>query len=243
MRRAPRPEAEAGLGERRVPVRLQRLHHRLLDEAVEHRRDAERPHATRRLRDLHPPHRLRLVGAVDQLSPDRGPMPLQVGRQIVDTHAVDPRRTLVAPHSCQRRLQVLSVKDDLHRRSRDRRAFEAGSRRASFGRLGRKARGFTLRRGAQGQLALIFLPHGSLEIAALLASSTVRAFGGNRRLLCPQLTSAPRSGGLAATSVPRDTAQTSRGKTDRLHRTPAGFTTPAIDGPGLRDQRLARPAG
>jgi|RhiMetdeSRZDD1v2_1073273.scaffolds.fasta_scaffold06220_8 hypothetical protein len=32
MRQAPRPEAEAGLGERPVSIRLQHLHHRLLDE-------------------------------------------------------------------------------------------------------------------------------------------------------------------------------------------------------------------
>ena len=43
MRRAPRPEAEAHLGERRFPFRLQHLHDRLLDEAIEHSRDAERP--------------------------------------------------------------------------------------------------------------------------------------------------------------------------------------------------------
>ena len=36
-----------------------------------------------------------------------------------------------------------------------------------------------------------------------------------------------------------DTAQTSRGKIDRLHRTPAGFTTPALDGYGLRDHHPA----
>jgi site-specific DNA recombinase len=38
MRRALRPEAEARLGERRVPIGLQHLHHRLLDQAVEHGR-------------------------------------------------------------------------------------------------------------------------------------------------------------------------------------------------------------
>src|SRR3954469_750309 len=38
-------------------------------------------------------------------------------------------------------------------------------------------------------------------------------------------------------------AQTSRGKLDRLRRTPAGFTTPPLDGCGLRDLRLARPGG
>src|ERR671928_2203206 len=40
-----------------------------------------------------------------------------------------------------------------------------------------------------------------------------------------------------------DPAQISRGKTDRLRRTPAGSTTPALDGPGLRDHVPARPAG
>ena len=45
MRRAPRPEAEAGLGERLIPVRLQHLHDRLLNEAVEHRWNPERPQA------------------------------------------------------------------------------------------------------------------------------------------------------------------------------------------------------
>ena len=47
-----------------------------------------------------------------------------------------------------------------------------------FGFLGGSARGFTLRSGAQVQLDLIVLPHGVREIAALLATSTVQAFGG-----------------------------------------------------------------
>ena len=179
MRRAPRPEAEARLGERPVPVRLQHLHHRLLDEAVEHRRNAERPRAARRLRYLHAPHRLRLVGAVKQLGPDRGPVLLQVGRQVIDGHAVDACRTFVALHLRQRLLQILTLDNRFHRRSRDRRAFETGFRRARFGLSGGGASGFTLRSGAQVQLDLILLPHGSHEIAALLATSTVRAFGGS----------------------------------------------------------------
>src|SRR5215831_9931576 len=178
MCRVPRSEAKARLGERPVPVRLQHLHHRLLDEAVEHRRDAERPHAARRLRYLHPPHRLRLVGALKQLSPDRGPVLLQVGRQGIDAHSVDSRRALVALHLRQRFPQVLTLDNCFHRRSGDRRAFKTGFRRACFGLLGGDVRGFTLRSGAQVQLDLILLPHGSREIAALLATSTVRAFGG-----------------------------------------------------------------
>jgi site-specific DNA recombinase len=64
MRRVLRSEAEARLGECRVPICLQHLHHRLLNEAVEHRWNAERPLAARRLRYLDTPHRLRLIGAV-----------------------------------------------------------------------------------------------------------------------------------------------------------------------------------
>ena len=67
--------------------------------------------------------------------------------------------------------------------------------------------------------------------------STVRC-----RLLCQLL----RCGQVALRrpqSRCRDTAQTSRGKIDRLHRALAGFTTPTLDDCGLRDQLLARPAG
>ncbi len=65
-----------------------------------------------------------------------------------------------------------------------------------------------------------------------------------QRTLCPLLTSPPRSRALrpAQSDVP-DTPEISRGKIDRLHRTPAGFTTPALDGRGLRDHLLARPTG
>ena len=170
MRRAPRPKAEACLGERSIPVGLQHLHDRLLDQAVEHRRDAERPSAARHLRYLHPPHRLRFVGALKQLRPDREPVLLQVARQVVDTRAVDARRTLVALHSRQCLLQVRTLDNRFHRRpNQGCPAFDLGSRRARFGLSGGGAQGFTLRPGAQVQLDLILLPHGSREIAALLA--------------------------------------------------------------------------
>ena len=39
----------------------------------------------------------------------------------------------------------------------------------------------------------------------------------------------------------RDRTQISRGKSDRLHRTPAGSTALALDGSGLCDQLSARP--
>src|SRR5215469_8778542 len=67
-------------------------------------------------------------------------------------------------------------------------------------------------------------------------------------LLCPLLTPAPGSGSLTAPSVlprrtpVRDRAQASRGKFDRLRRTPAGSTSQALDGYGLRGESSARPA-
>ena len=105
-------------------------------------------------------------------------MLLQVGTQGLDGHPIDPRGSLVALHLRQRFLQILTLDHCFHRRSCDRRAFETGFRRARFGLLGGGARGFTLCSGAQVQLDLIVLPHGAREITALLATSTVRAFGG-----------------------------------------------------------------
>jgi hypothetical protein len=72
-------------------------------------------------------------------------------------------------------------------------------------------------------------------------AGTVRAFGRHAGLLCPLLTSAPRSGGLSAPSVPWDTVQISWGKPHSLPRTPAGFTVLALDGYGLCDFLPARP--
>jgi len=88
---------------------------------------------------------------------------LQVGRQIIDAHPVDPRRALVALHSRQRCPQILTLDSCFHRRPRDRRAFETGSHRACFGLSDSGAQGFTLRSGAQVQVDLILLPHGSPE--------------------------------------------------------------------------------
>ena len=67
---------------------------------------------------------------------------------------------------------------------------------------------------------------------------------GRPRLLCPLLTSTPRSpASLHAQSGRPDTTWTSRGKSNRLHRGPAGSTAPALDGRGLRCEEPARPAG
>jgi hypothetical protein len=182
----------------------------------------------RRLRYLYPPRRLRLAGALKQLASDREPMLLQVGRQIADGHSLGARRPLLR----------FTCANAFFRFSRSRTASidgpaTAGCSRQAFAvralrTLGRRRFGLHPPPGAQVQLDLIVLPHGSHEI--LLVSSTVRAFGG---ALPPTMPSAdfcaavrPPCNGLKSRC--RDTAQTSRGKTDRLHRTPAGFITPDL---------------
>src|ERR1700730_7611202 len=122
-----------------------------------------------------------------------------------------------------------------------------GRRRDRFDLSHVRVWGFTPAGHRQGQLELVWRSRCSHETSDLLAlsfnpfSGTVRAFGQRTGLLCPLLTSAPRSGRLATSSVPKDTMQISRSKPDSLHRTPAGFTTLALDGYGVCDILLARP--
>jgi hypothetical protein len=100
-------EAETRLGKRWVPIRLQLLQHRLLDEAIEHRRDAEGANAPARLRYLHPPHRLRPVGAGKQLAPDFKPMVFEVKRQIVTLMSSAPGASLLR-RTCASAFRTLS---------------------------------------------------------------------------------------------------------------------------------------
>jgi len=127
------------------------------------------------------------------------------------------------------------------------RAFGFGRRHDRFDLLCVPTRGFTPRRHRQVQLKLVWRSRCGHETSGLLAlsfnpsSGTVRAFSRRADLIRPLLTSASRSERLAASSVPKDTMQISRSKSDSLHRTPAGFTTLAIDGDGLRECLPARP--
>ena len=92
---------------------------------------------------------------------------------------------------------------------------------------------------------LDFRPHGRSEVSTFERSCHRSGLRRSAlRLLCPLLTSAPRSTLLTDRSVSDagDTSRISRGKIDRLRRTPAGFTTPVLDDPGLRDNcSLVRP--
>ena len=172
-------------------------------------------------------------------------MVLQVAHQRLDTHPVHAGRSLVATDTLQRLPQISGLDHRLHRHGQPgRRAFGGGTRHTHFGPFSNGGPGFTLRHRRQGQFQLGFLPPGAHKRAVLLVLSIVRAFAG-RPATMP---SADFCAAITALTLPLspdfpDTTQTSRGKTDRLHRIPAAFTTPALDGCGLRDHWLARPAG
>src|SRR5262249_40263844 len=74
MCRTPGPKPVAVIGKRPIPPALQYLHHRLLDESIQHRRDTKLSYPSVRLGDFHPLHRLRLIGPAQQLFPNGWPM-------------------------------------------------------------------------------------------------------------------------------------------------------------------------
>jgi len=81
MCRAPRPKTVAVVRERPVPSPLQNLHHRLLDESIQHGGNAQLSHSSSvRLGDFHPSDRLQFVGPVQQLFPYGWPVPPQIVR-------------------------------------------------------------------------------------------------------------------------------------------------------------------
>src|SRR5437868_1131462 len=95
MSRPPRPEPVTVIGRRPVPPPLQNLHHRLLDKAIQHGRNAQLPHpASVLFLNLHPSYRLRFIGPIQQLFPDGWPVLLQVVAKLVDGHPIDTRATL-----------------------------------------------------------------------------------------------------------------------------------------------------
>src|SRR4029077_12981979 len=191
---------------------LQNLHHRLLDKSIQHRRDAQLAHPSVRFGDFHPPHRLRLVGSVQQLFPDGWPVLPQIIRERHDRHAVDARTTLVGLHLPQRLLQVFSLTYLLHQSVGSSWAFGSTCRPQRFSLFSCDTSGCTRQRRREVQfhldilLLVVFETHGLLTAPS--RSGLLR-----RRILCPMLTSAPRSGRLSTASVAhRDTEQISWGK-------------------------------
>ncbi len=124
-------------------------------------------------------------------------MAFEMHAQVIDGHAVDPRRALVALYSRQRFLEIVPLDNRFHARSgQGRRAFDCDVRRIGFDPSGTDASGFTRRFHSESQLELDFRPPDQCESPALFALSTVRAFGRYAGLICPLLTSAPRSRAL-----------------------------------------------
>ena len=143
MRRAFRPEPVTVFGKCRVPSALQNLHHRLLNQSIQHRRDAKLSHPAVRLRDFYSPYRLWLVGPTQQLFPYRGPVLLQVARELSDFHAVDSRTSFVRLHSLIRLPAVFPLADFFHQLFVTRWTFGFAFRRARFGPFPRSLRSFT----------------------------------------------------------------------------------------------------
>src|SRR5258705_553966 len=264
MRRSTRSKPVAVLGKRRVPSPLQNLHHRLLDEAIQHGWDAKLSHPSIRLRDFHPPHRSRFVSPVQQLLPNSRPVLLQIVAELVDRHPVDARATFVAPHLPQCFLQVCSFTCVLHDTTRVGWAFGLTHHRERFDVFPSRLPGFTRRRRREVQSQLDIQPLVALEIHVLFASPLVRAFNHRFRFgLSVDSTFRRRSASLAlpttwptmpsadfcpavrppygALSRRSDTAQISWGKFSRFPCTVAGSTLRVLDGYGLRGKWPARP--
>src|ERR1700730_5849779 len=114
MCRSSRSRTVAVVRERRVPPLLQYLHHRLLDESIQHRRDAKLSHPAVRFGDFHPPYRFRFVGPTQQLFSNRWPVLFIVVGELVHGDPVHSRATFITLHLSQCFLQVFSLTDLLH---------------------------------------------------------------------------------------------------------------------------------
>src|SRR5712672_1396369 len=176
-------EPIAVLGECRVPLPLQNLHHRLLNKAIQHGWDAKLSHPSSiRLRDFHPPHRFRFVSPVQQLLPNGRPVLLQIVAKLIDLHPVDACATFVASHLPQCFLQVSSLTYFLHDSTRVSWAFGFTHHRERFVVFPSRLPDFTRRRRWKVQSQLDVQPLVALEIHVLLATPLVRAFSQRSRL-------------------------------------------------------------
>src|SRR5438094_937834 len=195
MRGSARSKTVAVVRERRVPLPLQNLHHRLLDQTIQHRRDTKLSHPSVRLGDFHPPHRFRLVGPTQQLLSDRWPVLLQVVGDSADGHSIDARATFISLHLLQSLLQVFSLTYFLHQSIRAGWAFGLMHRRERFGLFPSHFAGFTRWRRREVQFSLDVLPLVAPEIHVLLAFPSRSGFCSSTRTFVPCfLQTPPRAG-------------------------------------------------
>ena len=114
MRAPSRAEAKARDREARVEQRLKDLQDGLLDQAIDHRRNAQLALAATRLGDFHPAHRLWLVAAIEQCGDQRVLVLGNPGPQVRDGHPVHPRRSPVRLHPLVGLVQVRRAGDLRH---------------------------------------------------------------------------------------------------------------------------------
>src|ERR1700730_7414882 len=155
-------------------------------------------------------HRLRFVGPVQQLFSDYRPVLFQVGGELTDGDPVHSRATFITLYPPQCFLQVFSLTDLLHQSIGSSWAFGSIRRHQRFSLFSCDTSGFTRQRRREVQfhldvlLLIVFETHGLLTAPS--RSGLLRC-----RILCPMLTSAPRSGRLTATSVAEATRNRSPG--------------------------------
>mgnify|MGYP001254055630 CR=1 FL=1 len=213
-------------GESRVPVALQDLQQRLLDETIQHSRYAELSHSVAiRLGDAYSLYRLRSVGSVQQFLTEGRPIIPQEAWQFIDGHPVDSRTPSVCLNSFQRFLQICSLADLLHQLRARGGAFVDISRCKRFSPQYTATMGFTRFAMRKGQQKLNFLLHVVCKINETINPSIPFGPSSHRfrscepglflpsrasvplkrtdcmGLLCPLLTSADRSNRLTTASV------------------------------------------
>src|SRR3990172_6122291 len=197
---SPRTEAVTALAEVGIEDGGYHLQDRLLNQPVQNRRDAQQACPLPvRLRDLYPSDRLGNVRLAEQLLPDARPVLLQVRRQGLDRHPVDPRRSPVGPDTLEGFHQVLTAQHLLKKTFR----LRSGFFRSHRGRLTLPALPLAgSARYPPGVLWLLshpdcvyFIRRGTRYPSGLPCSGLRRRA---QRPLCPRLTSARSSRHLPA---------------------------------------------
>jgi len=97
-----------------VPEQRKHLCHGLLDQPVEHRRNAEQANASACFRDFLPAHRGRFVRSLAQGTFDLLPVSAQVSAKLRSSHAIHTGRPFIALHPFEGFEHVLAATDCLH---------------------------------------------------------------------------------------------------------------------------------
>jgi hypothetical protein len=240
-----RAKAGAALRECGVPLLLQDRQQGLLDDPVEHGRDAQVAGPAPGLRDRRPPDGLGHIGPRQPGGSDRRPVCLPILSQVVHGHPVDPCGALVASDLVERTPEVSRFQHPLQKvRPFHRSVFSPCP-----------SDGFSPR-FAQGQLQL---PHGCLALARhdattpLLHAPLGAPFGPSARPRCGSASLWPRLAALgcrtslacvgptmpaadccrpisadrsALSPLSRDNRQLSQGKPQHVPRIDAGCIKP-----------------